>query len=83
MVRVAELIDALVDAGTAQTATAAIVCHHCGEALARVEVRCRRCGTAYHLACFTGARGCTLYPCSCATSVAEEADVPALAPGRN
>lgn len=84
LVRAAELVEALIDTGAAPAASspAPEACHHCGEPLARVELRCRRCHTAYHSACFRGAGGCTLYPCTCATPITDPDAVLMLAPGQ-
>lgn len=83
MLRVAELIEALAGgpAPALQPASdpAGACCHHCGAGLARVELRCRRCATPYHAACFRGAGGCTLYPCTCSTPITDLDEAPALA----
>jgi hypothetical protein len=70
LVRVAELVSALLDGtGPASSEPPAMACHTCAVALAAPEVVCRRCRTPYHRACFDRTRGCTLYPCTCATAV--------------
>lgn len=83
MVRVAELVDALVDVKAVEAVEAPEGCHYCGQALAAIELRCRRCATAYHAACFRGPGGCSMYPCTCVTPVTDLGEVPQLAEGQS
>jgi hypothetical protein len=71
LIRVGELVDALL-ASASGAASADPVCLTCGGALAAAELRCRRCRTPYHRACWSEAGGCTQHPCTATTPVEAE-----------